>query len=200
MLADLLEKDYQLLVAINQTGSLSWDTFWLLITNAWNWVPFFALILWANFHFFPRKEAWRIFFYAIGTLLLTVAITNTTKEIVGRLRPLHTEALIAQLRIVIGEKGYSFFSGHTSNSFALTTFLYLVFRKCMRFAFWLFLWPLPYAYSRLYLGVHFPTDILVGLLVGVTTAWVGYWFYLRGKRRTTSTDSEGYAPLPDQKS
>lgn len=62
MFADLLEKDYQLLVAINQTGSLSWDTFWLLITNAWNWVPFFALILWANFHFFPRKEAWRIFF------------------------------------------------------------------------------------------------------------------------------------------
>ena len=44
MFTDFLEKDYQLLVAINQTGSTSWDAFWLLITNAWNWVPFFAII------------------------------------------------------------------------------------------------------------------------------------------------------------
>ena len=200
MFTDFLEKDYQLLVAINQTGSTSWDAFWLLITNAWNWVPFFAIVLWANFYFFPRKEAWRIFLYAIGTLLLTVAITNTTKEIVGRLRPLHTEVLIPQLRIIIGEKGDSFFSGHTSNSFALTTFLYLVFSKRMKFACWLFLWPIPYAYSRLYLGVHFPTDILVGFLVGITTANVGYWLYLRNRKNPTSIGSQVNNPLPLQKS
>ena len=77
---DLLQQDYQLLVAINQTGSIPWDAFWLAITNAWHWVPFFALILWANFYFFEKRKAWRIFGYAIGTLLFTVLITNTTKD------------------------------------------------------------------------------------------------------------------------
>ena len=200
MLTDFLEKDHQLLVAINQTGTVAWDAFWLLTTNAWNWIPFFALVLWANFYFFTKREAWRIFGYAIGTLLFTVLLTNTTKELVGRLRPLHTQSLIPQLRVIIGERGYSFFSGHTSNSFALMTFLYLVFRKRMKWAFWLFFWPLPYAYSRLYLGVHFPTDILVGCLVGIATAHLGYWLYCRGGKKTTSKDSQEHAPLPDQKS
>ena len=200
MLTDFLEKDHQLLVAINQTGTVAWDAFWLLITNAWNWIPFFALVLWANFYFFSKREAWRIFGYAIGTLLFTVLLTNTTKELVGRLRPLHTQSLIPQLRVIIGERGYSFFSGHTSNSFALMTFLYLVFRKRMKWAFWLFFWPLPYAYSRLYLGVHFPTDILVGCLVGITTAHLGYWLYRRGRKSAMAKDSQQRAPLPDQKS
>ena len=196
---DLLQQDYQLLVAINQTGSIPWDAFWLAITNAWHWVPFFALILWVNFYFFEKRKAWRIFGYAIGTLLFTVLITNTTKELVARLRPLHTPELIPQLRILLTERGYSFFSGHTSNSFALTPFLYLVFRKRMKVAFWLFLWPIPYAYSRLYLGVHFPTDILVGLLVGITTAHIGYWLYRKNEQRLISKDSPQYTPQPLQK-
>lgn len=200
MLTDFLEKDHQLLVAINQTGTVAWDAFWLLTTNAWNWIPFFALVLWANFYFFTKREAWRIFGYAIGTLLFTVLLTNTTKELVGRLRPLHTQSLIPQLRVIIGERGYSFFSGHTSNSFALMTFLYLVFRKRMKWAFWLFFWPLPYAYSRLYLGVHFPTDILVGCLVGIATAHLGYWLYCRGGKSAMAKDSQQRVPLPDQKS
>ncbi|EGD34457.1 MULTISPECIES: phosphatase PAP2 family protein [unclassified Capnocytophaga] len=186
MLKDLLQKDYQLLVAINQTGTISWDTFWIAITNAWNWIPFFILILWINFYFFSKREAWRIFFYTLGILLLTIVITNTTKEIVARLRPLHTASLIPHLRIILQEKGYSFFSGHTSNSFAICTFLYLVFRKRIKVAFWVFLWPIPYAYSRMYLGVHFPTDIFIGILVGIATGTIGYWVYKKRQNTTLS--------------
>ena len=129
MLKDLLQKDYQLLVAINQTGTISWDTFWIAITNAWNWIPFFILILWINFYFFSKREAWRIFF---------------------------------------------------------CTFLYLVFRKRIKVAFWVFLWPIPYAYSRMYLGVHFPTDIFIGILVGIATGTIGYWVYKKRQNTTLS--------------
>lgn len=69
----------------------------------------------------------------------------------------------------------------------------------MKVAFWLFLWPIPYAYSRLYLGVHFPTDILVGLLVGITTAHIGYWLYRKNEQRFISKDSPQYTPQPLQK-
>jgi PAP2 family protein len=186
MLDKLIEKDYQLLVYINQTGSIPWDSFWLLVTNAWNWIPFFLLILWVNFYFFPKKEAWKIFGYTLGVLFVTIFITNGTKELVARLRPLHTLELIPQLRIILTEKGYSFFSGHTSNSFAICTFLYWVFRTRLRVAFWLFLWPVPYAYSRMYLGVHFPTDILVGILVGLSTGSIGYKIYKKYYLKDTS--------------
>lgn len=137
----------------------------------------FIFILWINFYFFPKKIAWRIIFYTLGVLLVTVLITNTTKEIVARPRPLNTPELIPYLRIILSQDGYSFFSGHTSNSFAICTFLYLVFRRRMKFAFWVFLWAIPYAYSRMYLAVHFPTDIIIGFLVGITTATIGYYIF-----------------------
>ena len=110
-------------------------------------------------------------------LLVTVLITNITKEIVARPRPLNTPELVPYLRIILSQDGYSFFSGHTSNSFAICTFLYLVFRRRMKFAFWVFLWAIPYAYSRMYLAVHFPTDIIIGFLVGITTATIGYYIF-----------------------
>ena len=177
MLDKLIEKDYQLLVYINQTGSIPWDSFWLLVTNAWNWIPFFLLILWVNFYFFPKKEAWKIFGYTLGVLFVTIFITNGTKELVARITSssyLRTDPTAENHPY---REGYSFFSGHTSNSFAICTFLYWVFRTRLRVAFWLFLWPIPYAYSRMYLGVHFPTDILVGILVGLSTGSIGYKIY-----------------------
>ena len=104
-------------------------------------------------------------------------MTTATKELVQRLRPLHNEELIPYLRIITTEKGYSFFSGHTSNSFAICTFLYLVLRSVLRWAFWVYLWAVPYAFSRMYLAVHFPTDVAVGLVIGITMAILGYRFF-----------------------
>ncbi|MDO4881673.1 MAG: phosphatase PAP2 family protein [Capnocytophaga sp.] len=177
MWKDILNYDKELLIAINQTGNVSYDAFWLTITNAWNWIPFFLGILLVNFYFFPKKIAWRIFFYTLAVLFSTVLITNITKEIIARPRPINTPEIIPYLRVLLTQDGYSFFSGHTSNSFAICTFLFLVFRQKLKFSSWVFLWAIPYAYSRMYLGVHFPSDILVGFLVGITIATIGYYIF-----------------------
>lgn len=177
MLEKIIDKDHQLLIFINQQGSVEWDNFWLTLTNVWNWLPFFLLMLFVAIKNFSKKEVQKILIYTLYTLIFTVILTNGTKEIVQRLRPLHNEELIQYLRIITKEKGYSFFSGHTSNSVAICTFIYLVFKSKLRWAFWVYLWAIPYAFSRLYLGVHFPSDILVGILVGVFTSNLVYYFY-----------------------
>lgn len=179
MLEELIHKDHQLLIFINQQGSAEWDSFWLFITNAWNWLPFFLLILFIAMKNFSRKEFGKILIYMLYTLIFTVVLTNGTKEIVQRLRPLHNEEIIPYLRVITTERGYSFFSGHTSNSVAICTFIYLVFKDKLKWAFWVYLWAVPYAFSRLYLGVHFPSDILVGLLAGLFTSNIVYYFYRR---------------------
>jgi undecaprenyl-diphosphatase len=91
-----------------------------------------------------------------------------------RLRPCSDPSLEGQMREVLSRKSFSFFSGHASNSMATSTFIFLLFRKHFKYAFLLFLFPLIFAYSRIYLGLHFPGDILTGYLFGL---FLGTFFY-----------------------
>lgn len=175
----IIDFDHWLLILINNNGTLWQDTFWLRITNTLYWIPFFIVILYATFRFFKKKETLRMLKYVLLILLTTILITNSTKEMVMRLRPLYSADIAPFLRIITKEEGYSFFSGHTSNSFAICMFLYLIFHKHTKWAFGLFLWAVLFSFSRLYLGVHFPSDILIGCFVGCIVGYCYFRFYTR---------------------
>jgi len=173
-LEELISLDKELFLFLNGLGSESFDEFWKIITKQLNWAPFILAV----FYLIQRKIGWKnlgivILFLAV-LITFTDQITNLFKYSFERLRPCNDTDVNGIARIVIHRDSFSFFSGHASNSMATTTFIFLLLRKHYKFTFLLFLFPLIFAFSRIYLGLHFPSDILVGYLFGAT---FGFGFY-----------------------
>jgi undecaprenyl-diphosphatase len=102
------------------------------------------------------------------------------KPFFGRLRPSWEPTLEGMVHIVDGYRGgsFGFASSHAANTFATATFLVLLFRGKKPGMVWLFIWCTLVSYTRIYLGVHYPLDILCGALVGAMLAFVVYGVYL----------------------
>ena len=116
-------------------------------------------------------------------ILFTDQITNFFKFNFERLRPCNNEDIKGIIRLVKTSNTYSFFSGHAANSMATMTFLFFFLKKQFRFSVLLFIFPLIFAYSRIYLGLHYPLDILCGYLCGFTLGFVMYKVYLKVQQR-----------------
>ena len=181
---DIISYDKQLLVYLNNLGSESFDGVWLLITNQFYLAPIFLFIFYLLWKKIGWKNLWIILLFIALIIMVCDQTTNLFKYTFQRLRPVNDLEIKESLRILISRKSFSFFSGHASNSMATTLFIFLIFRKYYKYAFLLFLFPLIFAYSRIYLGLHFPTDILTGYFVG---AIVGSFFYFIYKK----ANSEG---------
>lgn len=111
------------------------------------------------------------------TILLADQITSSImKPYFARLRPSHDPALNGLLHLVNGYKGglYGFASGHAANTFGIATFFWLLFRSRYNWIGLLFLWAVAVTYTRLYLGVHYPSDILVGGTIGILSGTTGH--------------------------
>lgn len=177
MFEKIIDLDKELLVYLNNLGSETYDGLWLIITKQLYWSPLFLLI----FYLLQIKIGWKKFgYYILFTavlLLICDQTVNLFKFGFERLRPINDEEIKGLLRIVKTSKSFSFFSGHATNSMAATVFMVMILRKYYKHAYLLFLFPLIFAYSRIYLGLHFPTDILTGYVFGATMGFVCYKLY-----------------------
>lgn len=177
MLDKLISLDQELFIYLNGLGVESWDAFWMFYTTKFNWIPFYALLLYLLF----KHKNLRPFLVTIISIALMITftdqVTNLFKGGFMRLRPCHEPDVAEFMRLVKASCGgrHGFFSGHSSNSMALAIFIGLTFKRTYKFLFPLMIfWALFMAYSRIYVGVHYPLDVFCGALFGVFSGWL--WF------------------------
>ena len=179
MLDQLLSWDKKTLLYLNNLGSPTFDPLWSFITHITSWIPLFILFVVLFWLKYSRKQAIQRI-AVVGLLIFVITqVCNLVKRSTGRLRPCNDETINGMMRILHTPSDFSFFSGHASTSFAVTVLVYLLLRDKVKWAGTFFIWPILFSYSRLYLGVHFPLDVIVGALVGSFLAWLFFRGYLR---------------------
>lgn len=166
MLQKILTLDQQLFIYLNSLGSENYDVMWLIITKQTSWIPLFLPLFYIIYKKLGPKQSLYLLLYIAILLLFTDQITNAFKNGFQRLRPCNNPEIYSFIRVVQIRTSFSFFSGHAANTMAVCTFLYLLFKKDFKYFYLLFLWPFIFAYSRIYLGLHYPLDIICGYLCG----------------------------------
>ena len=175
MLEALKQWDRELFVFLNNIGIEQFDSFWIFSTQIESWTALFIYFIFLLFYFYRGKKGLWALLFLLMTFAITMTITDFTKETIARLRPNNVEELSKLIRILQHPTNYSFFSGHAATSFAITTFMVLAIKPFNRWIYLAYIWPLIFVLSRVYVGVHYPSDILVGALVGTLIAVFLFW-------------------------
>lgn len=174
-LEGIIAKDKELLIYLNSFGNEQWDGFWLYITNQFHWVPLFIVILILMYFKFGVKKLLFALLFIAAMIAFSDQLTNLVKNSTDRLRPCNTPGVKELIRYFsYRPRGFSFWSGHAGVSTIFTTFTILVLRNKYKFIYALILFPMVFGYSRIYLGVHYPIDIMTGYIMGLI---IGFGFY-----------------------
>lgn len=190
MIANLAELDEQLFIALNGLHAPWLDGIMMMVSGNVIWLPLYAFLLYHIARL--RSDAWVALLCVVLTITICDQLTSTIiKPWVARPRPTWNDALMHLVHTVDGYRGgnFGFPSSHAANTFGVAVLLNLVLRK--RWVLCLFLWAAWVSYSRIYLGVHYPGDVLVGALIGSACGWLVYRVYLAitlyvAKKRTSS--------------
>lgn len=178
MIEFLSNIDARLLLAINGFHTPALDQFMFLLSAKLVWVPFYILLIIISIH----RYGWRGGMFIVLGIALAVTIADQTcgsliRPLIERMRPSNpNNPLSSMVHLVNNYHGgrYGFPSCHAANTVAVATFLSLVYRRRRLIIGSLVLWTAMNCYSRMYLGVHYPGDILVGAIIGYI---VGYAIY-----------------------
>jgi len=176
---ELIHFDQQLLLTLNGSDSIYFDGFWLAITTVGTWVLFYCSLLYVLLRSYNYRQVILVLLMmGLAILLADQVASGICKPYFHRFRPTHEPLLEGQVDIVNGYVGglYGFMSSHAANGFAICTFMSLIIRNK-----WNTLVMVLYAcftsYSRIYLGVHYPGDILCGAIWGVISGILAYLLY-----------------------
>ena len=187
MIEEILKLDSKLFLYLNNLGTSKFDIFWISLSKieANILMYLFLILLFFYIQKVRPKLIYIFYFFIIIALMITITDqgANIFKDSIQRLRPCYNESIIDSLRLVKENCGgkYGFFSAHASNSFSLAIFFGLLFINRISY---IIMITIVYAslisYSRIYLGVHYPIDIIFGGFFGIFVGFVMYSFvYLK---------------------
>ena len=177
------ERDFFFMLNGSNSGYL--DHLMWTYTGRFVWIPLFVFILCMFFYRSPKKEAILVTVFFILLFIACDQVSSSLfKPFFHRFRPTHHPDFQNLVDTVNGYRGglYGFVSGHATNSFGIATFVSLLFKnKWVSFS--AFLWAILNAYSRVYLGVHFISDIVGGMVLGILLALIAYQLLIAARYR-----------------
>ncbi len=179
MLEKLLEWDRSTFIYLNGLGVETYDTFWTTVTEISSWIPLFLLFGYLLYSTFSVREATTRLITVLLLAVFIIFLTHWVKLGVSRLRPNNDTTVNTVIRILKSPTDFSFFSGHASSSFAITLLMYLFLREHRKWVGLFFIWPVIFSISRIFVGVHYPMDIIMGALVGILSGFLFYMGYNR---------------------
>lgn len=176
----LIQFDKQLLLCLNGSDCLWLDNLMWYVSKTGTW----TFMLLALLYLVVRRDNWRatvsfLLCFVLCIVLADQISSSIIKPLVMRPRPTHDAVIGSMVDVVRGYRGgqFGFVSSHAANTFAVVTLLSLVVRR-RALTLITFFWAMLVSYSRVYLGVHYPGDILCGGVLGVFVGWAMFRLYL----------------------
>lgn len=187
----MVELDRNLLLYLNSFHSPFWDSVMVFITGKLEWIPLYLFIIWLFWRKY-RGKVWIPILIAVLGLLLSDQISVLIKNSVQRLRPGRDPSLIGLVHLVNNYRGgmYGFVSSHAANTFAFAA-LSASILKNKWYTLFLFVWASVVSYSRIYLGVHFPGDVVCGAILGLMVGYGLYFGFRKILEKNAATAGEG---------
>lgn len=192
MVEKVLDYERDLFFMLNGSDSPFLDRFMWLYSGKAVWLPLAAFILIVLLY----KKKWRESILILLAIVLVITLcdqfaSHVCKPIFTRFRPTHHPDFMDQVQTVFNYRGgkYGFISSHAANAFGFATFMSLLFRYRL-FTWTIFLWSALTAYTRVYLGVHFISDIVPGAIAGVFFGWLVYYLYIKVRPLVPGTSGE----------
>lgn len=192
--------DRALLLWLNSKYLPALDGFMMAATDTKFWIPLYLLMIYLLFRKLDNQAWLALACIGIAILVSDQLTSGMIKPLVHRPRPTYNPELEGLLHLVKDSTGqfyrggmFGFPSSHASNSFAIATLLFLILKNHLRFMGLIFIPAALMTYTRIYLGVHYPLDILIGITIGIITAILCFKLYERildilNRRRSPSSE------------